>query len=191
MVVEKLVRVIENGFGEFQKIADFFRLHDGESYIGTYRPMDKKAAPIIDQVGRIASSSQDRGKAAQLIAATIRDGFGYRWTGIYEVGDQDIYALAWDGPHDPAFPRFPKTKGLSGRAVLSRATVKVDDVTKDPDYLTTVDSTRSEIVVPILTTTMEPVGLIDVESERVAAFAAEDLSALQACASAIRPLWTE
>jgi putative methionine-R-sulfoxide reductase with GAF domain len=64
-------------------------------------------------------------------------------------------------------------------------------VTQDPDYLTTVDSTRSEIVVPILGTTMEAVGLIDAESERVAAFSAEDLSALQACAAAIRPLWSE
>jgi putative methionine-R-sulfoxide reductase with GAF domain len=157
-----------------------------------YEPnMDEKTAAIVNLVGQIASSSQDKGKAAQLIAAAIRDGFDYRWAGIYEVGDQDIYALAWDGPHDPAFPRFPKTKGLSGRAVLSRTAVSVEDVARDPDYLTTLDSTRSEIVVPILTTTMEPVGLIDVESERVGAFAAEDLSALQACASAIRPLWTQ
>jgi putative methionine-R-sulfoxide reductase with GAF domain len=153
--------------------------------------MDEKKAPIVDLVGRIASSSQDKGKAARLIAAAIRDGFGYRWTGIYEVGNQDIYALAWDGPHAPAWPRFPKTKGLSGRAILSRAAVNVDDVTQDPDYLTTVDSTRSEIVVPVLGTTMEAVGLIDAESERVAAFSAEDLSALQACAAAIRPLWSE
>jgi L-methionine (R)-S-oxide reductase len=157
-----------------------------------YEPnMDKKTAPIINLVGRIASSPQDKGKAAQLIAAAIRDGFDYRWTGIYEVGDEDIYALAWDGPHDPAWPRFPKTQGLSGRAVVSRAAVSVEDVTQDLDYLTTLDSTRSEIVVPILTTAMEPVGLIDVESERVAAFGAEDVSALQACASAIRPLWTK
>jgi putative methionine-R-sulfoxide reductase with GAF domain len=153
--------------------------------------MDENKGPIVDLVGRIASSSQDKGKAARLIAAAIRDGFGYRWTGIYEVGNQDIYALAWDGPHAPAFPRFPKTKGLSGRAILSRAAVSVDDVTQDPDYLTTVDSTRSEIVVPVLGTTMEAVGLIDAESERVAAFSAEDLSALQACAAAIRPLWSE
>jgi GAF domain-containing protein len=153
--------------------------------------MDKKTAQIVDRVGGIVSSSQDKGKAAQLIAEAIRDGFDYRWTGIYEVGDQDIYALAWAGPHDPAFPRFPKTKGLSGRAILSRAAVSVDDVSQDPDYLTTFDSTRSEIVVPILTTTMEPVGLIDVESERIAAFSAEDFSALQPCAYAIRPLWTE
>ena len=91
--------------------------------------MDKKTAPIINLVGRIASSPHDKGKAARLIAAAIRDGFDYRWTGIYEVGDQEIYALAWDGPHDPAWPRFPKTQGLSGRAVLSRAAVCVEDVT--------------------------------------------------------------
>jgi L-methionine (R)-S-oxide reductase len=74
--------------------------------------------------------------------------------------------------------------------VLSRAAVRVDDVTKDPDYLRTHESTRAELVVPVLTTGMEVVGVIDVESDQVGAFGEQDVGALQACAAALRPLWT-
>ncbi len=151
--------------------------------------MGDQQSSVAERVAQIASAAADKETAAREIAGVIRAGFGYRWTGIYEVGAEEIYALAWDGPHDPEYPRFPKSKGLCGQAVSSKAAVRVDDVTKDPDYLTTFSSTRSELVVPVLTTSMEVVGLIDVESERVAAFSDEDRSALQECAAAIRPLW--
>ena len=150
--------------------------------------MQNDASRVIEQVARIAASEAEKNTAAQRIATLIRTGLGYRWAGIYEVGNDDIYALAWDGPHEPAHPRFPKTKGLCGQAVRSRVVVRVDDVTQDPNYLTTLDSTRSELVVPVLTA-VEPVGLIDVESDQVAAFSDQDVSVLEECASAIRTLW--
>ncbi|MDQ3982325.1 MAG: hypothetical protein M3271_06545 [Actinomycetota bacterium] len=71
----------------------------------------------------------------------------------------------------------------------SRAVVRVDDVSQDDNYLTTLDSTRSEIVVPVVTVGMDVVGLIDVESDQVAAFTSEDASLLGSCASGILPLW--
>jgi putative methionine-R-sulfoxide reductase with GAF domain len=42
----------------------------------------------------------------------------------------------------------------------------------------------------VLTTGMEVVGVIDVESDQVGAFGEQDVRALQACAAALRPLWT-
>jgi L-methionine (R)-S-oxide reductase len=136
-----------------------------------------------------AAQGPDREAAAKDIASLIRTQRSYRWVGIYEVNDHDIYVLGWSGPNAPAIPRFARSQGLCGRAIASRAIVAVDDVTKDPDYLTTFNSTRSEIVVPVLTTTMQAVGLIDVESEKVSVFDDEDRAALAACATAVRPLW--
>lgn len=144
---------------------------------------------LFEQVGEVAVTASTKEAAARRIAEVIRTSRAYRWVGVYEVGDAEIYALAWDGPNDPAYPRFPKTEGLCGQAVRSRQAVLIDDVTKNAHYLTTLGSTRSELVVPVLTTAGHVVGLIDVESERVGAFTAEDVSALQECASAIRPLW--
>jgi len=70
--------------------------------------------------------------------------------------------------------------------------VIVGDVTKDPRYLTTFGSTRSEMIVPA----MKPagrgvVGLIDVESERLNAFEEDDRALVERCASAIVSLWDD
>jgi putative methionine-R-sulfoxide reductase with GAF domain len=79
---------------------------------------------------------------------------------------------------------------LCGAAVSARRAIIVGDVAKDPRYLTTLGSTRSEIVVPVLhPSTGEPVGLIDVESERVDAFTDIDRALLERCAAAMADLW--
>lgn len=124
---------------------------------------------------------QDMKRAAD----QIRERGGYRWVGIYEVGSEEISIVAWSGERPPAFPKFPKGRGLCGAAAASGQTVLVGDVTKDPRYLTTFGSTRSEVIVPIKLATGEIVGLIDVESERVDAFTPQDVRVLEARAEAI------
>ncbi len=86
-------------------------------------------------------------------------------------------------------PTFSGTQGLCGAALSSRAPVVVGDVTKDPRYLTTFGSTRSEVVVPVISTVGAVLGLIDVESERLYAFTDSDCAFLQQCASVLLPLW--
>src|SRR5512134_3560721 len=118
-------------------------------------------------------------------ADQIRERGGYRWVGIYEVGSEEISIVAWSGEGPPAFPKFPKGRGLRSAAASSGQTVLVGDVTKRPRYLTTFGSTRSEVIVPIKLATGEVVGLIDVESERVDAFTPQDVRVLEARAEAI------
>ena len=148
------------------------------------------SAPILKRLREILAVPGDRVGKARRIAAAIRETGGYRWVGVYDVSPDEIGVVAWSGPSAPAYPRFPAGQGLCGASVRSRATVAVGDVTRDPRYLTTLGTTRSEIVVPIL----DPaggtvVGLLDVESERNDAFDAEDRRCLEECASALAPLW--
>jgi len=129
---------------------------------------------------------------ARRIAAAIRQMGPYRWVGIYDVSPEEIRVIAWSGPDAPAHPRFPASQGLCGAAVQGRTTVAVGDVTEDPRYLTTLGTTRSEIVVPALGQPTGPVvGLLDVESELLNAFGEEDRLRLEECAAALRPLWLE
>jgi L-methionine (R)-S-oxide reductase len=110
--------------------------------------------------------------------------------GLYEVTEDEIVNLAFDGLGMPAHPRFPVTQGLSGAAVASGETVVVGDVSKDPRYLTAFGSTRSEIIVPIVGRVgRKVVGTIDVESEKVDAFSEEDLAVLEHCAAAAAELF--
>ena len=123
------------------------------------------------------------------MAERIREAGGYRWVGIYAVGRHEISVIGWSGQAAPAHPRFPKERGLCGAAAASGTTVRVDDVTKDPRYLDTLSSTRSEIVVPVKRPTGEVVGLIDVESEKPNAFGSEDERRLEKFALQAADLW--
>ena len=120
---------------------------------------------------------------------TIRRAGVYRWVGLYEVTASDIGALAWTGTEAPAFPRFPREKGLNGAAVAGQAPVIVQDVSKDPRYLTAFATTGSEAIVPVVSAAGVIVGTIDVESDRRNAFSETDERFLRACAAALAPLW--
>ena len=121
-------------------------------------------------------------------AAKIRGEGGYRWVGIYEVTDEEIGILGWDGTGEPAHPRFPRTQGLCGAAVETGETVVVGDVANDPRYLTTFGNTRSEIVVPIMRNGTV-VGVLDVESDRPNAFGERDREQLEVAAAQLARAW--
>ena len=123
------------------------------------------------------------------MADGIREAGGYRWVGIYAVGPEEISVIGWSGPAPPTHPRFPKDRGLCGAAAASGKTIVVEDVTKDPRYLKTLDTTRSEMVVPVKRENGEVVGLIDVESDHEDAFTPLDLRLLEGYASAVARLW--
>jgi putative methionine-R-sulfoxide reductase with GAF domain len=74
--------------------------------------------------------------------------------------------------------------------VASSAPVIVQDVTQDARYLTTLGSTKAEMVVPVRSVDGRVVGTIDVESEQLGAFTADDRRFLEACAEVILPLWS-
>ena len=145
--------------------------------IATMNPMDE--SPLLDEVFRALDGDGDRERRAAGVARAIRRAGTYRWVGLYEVTEDEIVNLAFDGLGVPAHPRFPVTQGLSGAAVASGETVVVGDVSKDPRYLTAFGSTRSEIIVPIVGRAgRKVVGTIDVESEKVDAFSEEDRAVL-------------
>jgi putative methionine-R-sulfoxide reductase with GAF domain len=113
--------------------------------------------------------------------------------GIYDVNIRSgtVANIAWSGPNAPAYPIFPSTKGLTSRAVTSRKTVNVGDVTLDSSYLTALDGTRAEIIVPILDDTGDHViGTIDVESEHRDAFDSEAQAWLEGSANVLRKFWS-
>ena len=63
--------------------------------------------------------SGDRERKAAGIASAIRRAGDYRWAGVYEVTEEEIDNIAFDGPGAPAHSRFCATQGLSGSAVAS------------------------------------------------------------------------
>ena len=102
----------------------------------------------------------------------------YSWVGIYLVEGDDLVLGPWKGPQATEHVRIPVGQGVCGAAAASGETEIVDHVDADPRYLACFPSTRSEIVVPIAREG-RVVGEIDIDSDRPAAFGADDRAFLE------------
>jgi L-methionine (R)-S-oxide reductase len=144
---------------------------------------------VIGRLASIATRSDKRATRAKEAAECICVARNFRWVGLYEVTPTEIRAIAWTGAVPPAFPTFPRTQGLNGAAVASGRPVIINDVREDPRYLTTFSETLAEAIVPV-GSAAQIVGTIDVESDRVNAFSADDERFLKQCALTLAPLWS-
>jgi L-methionine (R)-S-oxide reductase len=80
--------------------------------------------------------------------------------------------------------RIPLNRGICGAAASQQETIIVDDVNSDPRYLACSIETKSEIVVPIMRDG-RVFGEIDIDSDRPAAFGADDRQLLEEIARAL------
>jgi GAF domain-containing protein len=147
---------------------------------------------LLTELTALLAQEGDRTSTARAIAETIRAAGAYRWTGIYDVDLTKgvVSNIAWSGSGAPAYPIFPITNGLTSRAITAKKTINVGDVANDPDYLTALATTRSEIIIPVLDATGHSViGTIDVESEHPHAFDSATQAHLEQCANVLRTFW--
>lgn len=79
---------------------------------------------------------------------------------------------------------LPLGEGITGTAAAGRQPVLVNDVRTDPRYLNAVDAVRSELAVPMVVR-QRLVGVIDLQSTRVAAFTSYDADLLRLIAARI------
>jgi L-methionine (R)-S-oxide reductase len=143
---------------------------------------------LAAEIAAVVARRAPVGERAQAAAEAVRAWTGRRWVGIYEVTRDEVVNVAWSGPTAPAHPRFPVTMGLSSAAIAERRPIVSNDVTADPRYLTALESTGSELIVPVMVED-EVVGTLDIEDERVGAFAPEDVRVFEVVAAALRPLY--
>ena len=155
--------------------------------------LDKDA--IVAILAGVVARAGNRTEALKTVASEVRRAGGFRWVGLYDVDRAlgVVVNLVWDGPAPPENPVFAIGAGLTGVAIAEQRTVNVGDVAAEPRYLIALDSTRSEMIVPILGDLIPGnccvAGTLDVESSEFDAFPAEVQAALEACAETIRPLW--
>jgi L-methionine (R)-S-oxide reductase len=147
------------------------------------------ADAVMHRLAAIATRTDERATRAKEAAECICIARNFGWVGLYDVTASEIRAIAWTGTSPPAFPTFPRTQGLNGAAVATGRPVIVNDVRKDPRYLTTFSATLSEAVVPVRSGS-RIAGTIDVESDRLNAFSVDDEQFLEQCAVTLEPLWS-
>ena len=110
----------------------------------------------------------------------------YTWTGIYLLDGNELYLGPFVGKPSP-HTRIPLGRGICGAAATEKMTIIVDDVNADPRYLSCSIDTKSEIVVPILSDG-QVLGELDIDSDRPAAFTADDRELLEQVAALLAPV---
>ena len=110
----------------------------------------------------------------------------YNWVGFYLVDPADPGILLV-GPFVGSFTpnaRIPLDTGLCGAAATSGQVVVVQDVSKDPRYLSGSSMVKCEIVVPIFAK-KKLVAELDIESYFVNTFTEPEQEFVEACAEEV------
>ena len=148
---------------------------------------------LLDTLRKITAEDSNRATKAKRIVDAIRKEGSWRWVGIYDVDFQRglVVNIAWSGYSAPSSPAFPITQGLTSRAIAGRRTINVGNVADDSGYMTTFDSTRAEIIVPILGHGDRVIGTLDVESEHLNAFDVDAQALLEESARVLEEFWAQ
>ncbi|SIS63808.1 GAF domain-containing protein [Phaeovulum vinaykumarii] len=102
----------------------------------------------------------------------------FDWTGFYRVtGPETLKIGPYQGGHGCLV--IPFSRGVCGAAARWRQTQLVADVEAFPGHIACSSTTRSELVVPVLGAGGRLIGVLDIDSDRPAAFDATDAAAFE------------
>lgn len=132
----------------------------------------------------VAIWRDEGGKSLDDIAlmATINSVLAHRfpqffWTGFYRVcGDQLVV-----GPYIGTIGclQIELGRGVCGTAAERRETIIVEDVSRFPGHIACDPNSKSEIVVPVFAPDGALIAVLDVDSDQLNAFDAEDKRGLE------------
>jgi GAF domain-containing protein len=105
------------------------------------------------------------------------------WAGFYLLKGGELVLGPFQG--QPACVRIALGRGVCGTAAESHSTLRVADVTKFPGHIACDSTSRSEIVVPMLTDDSHLIGVLDVDSPELDRFDGEDETGLKVLAEII------
>lgn len=148
-----------------------------------------KQMEIIHRIGLVAIQSFDIKKFFNDIVVLLYDIFGYYHVSlfIYEKISETVELVAFAGESFPLFQIGDKVsikEGIVGFAVRSGKPYLCNDTSKDPHYIDRLVHTKSELAIPIKFET-RILGAINIESNKLNQFIADDVEIFQAIADQI------
>jgi sigma-B regulation protein RsbU (phosphoserine phosphatase) len=139
-----------------------------------YRRVDRQNRTFrtLSNLSQEFSSILDLDELLGKIAATVRTLINYDSFSIFLVDPErktlrHRFSVRYDQRVN--VDNIPLGKGITGAAAEARETVRVLDTLRDPRYIASHPDLRSEMAVPLIVQD-RVVGVLDVESERVAYF---------------------
>lgn len=129
---------------------------------------------VLKRIDSLLTGEDDWIAAMVTVACELHRSFDYYdWTGFYRAVSDDLLIVGpYQGGHGCL--RIPFDRGVCGAAARTEETQFVPDVEQFPDHIACSSSTRSEIVVPVLTPEGQLLAVLDVDSDALAAFEETD-----------------
>jgi len=117
--------------------------------------------------------------AANLSALMFSEIPDISWVGFYFLENNSL----WVGPFQgkPACTNIELGKGVCGTAMVSKETIRVDDVNTFDGHIACDAAANSEVVVPLIKNG-EVIGVLDIDSASLGRFSEADAQALTALA---------
>ena len=127
-------------------------------------------AELQSHVAAVLEGIDDDIAGMATMSCLLHHAFGHLWTGFYRVVEPG--RLLRVGPYQGTLGCLEITfgKGVCGTAAAERRTVVVEDVNRFPGHITCDGRSASEIVVPVVGRDGELMAVLDIDSERLAAF---------------------
>jgi len=132
---------------------------------------------IIPQIESLVFGEPDLVANLANIAAVLKEAFGFFWVGFYLAKDGELVLGPFQGPL--ACTRIKFGEGVCGQAFAEAKTLIVPDVDKFPGHIACSSASRSEIVIAILGRDGKPVGVLDVDSDKLSDFDEADATGLE------------
>jgi GAF domain-containing protein len=139
----------------------------------------ERYAEVRARLEHLLADEDDWIAALATIACELHTAFDhFDWTGFYRVTRPELLVVGpYQGGHGCV--RIPFSRGVCGAAARTRFTQRVDDVALFPDHIACSSTTRSEIVVPVVSPSGPVLAVLDVDSDRPAAFTDVDQAELE------------
>lgn len=138
---------------------------------------------IAPQIETLITSEIDMIANLANVAAVLKEAFGFFWVGFYLAKEGQLVLGPFQGPL--ACTRINFDEGVCGQAFSTQQTLVVPNVDDFAGHIACSSASRSEIVVPIFDASGNPVGILDVDSDKLDDFSDVDAAGLERIAAII------
>lgn len=139
----------------------------------TQTQLEKRYGRIHTQLEDLLKTTDNTIARLSTIAALLHHKFSYFfWTGFYLLEDGELIVGPYQGPL--ACQILEKNKGVCWAGIRKKKTIVVPNVHEFPGHIPCDSRSNSEIVVPLLDSSKNVWGVLDVDSQKFDAFSETD-----------------
>jgi len=142
---------------------------------------------LYESIQSITNGESDLIANLSNICSLLKYEMNWYWVGFYFVKNDELVLGPFQGTL--ACTRIKKEKGVCGTAWSQQKTQVVPDVNQFEGHIACSSATKSEIVIPIINSKGDCLGVLDIDSEYLSTFDVKDQEGLEPIVTYIASLF--